>query len=436
MKYHLSLYTINAGCDEKKVFLYNTFSGSIIKLNIDEYNKLTTSLDESKIEHFKELKRQGFIVNEFENEYLKLKVKSREVQQTDLVTTLSYVIAPTLNCNYNCTYCFESKENRMQKMNIHTSDAIIEFIINQISKIKTIKGVKVTWFGGEPLLAYDLIVDFSEKLIKKLNDLHIDYSSNMITNGLLLNNDKALILSKKCNLKNVQITLDGFADTYSKKKQTKKESFDIVVSNIIKNNNLFKINVRLNTDKTNFEEMKHLSEYLLEQCGLKNKVSIYLAEIRNYNKENACNFYCAGEFIFARNYFNKHLYENNLINKYKMSEPPCFEPDFCGIIKKHNYAIGPNGELYKCEHHFGNKNKVVGDIYNGLYYNEEYKNFLEGNNDSQCINCNLNPCCRSDCQAMYECHKKNGECLIYDDLLKNLKLYVQEYIKEHDKKKL
>ena len=142
MKYHLSLYTINAGCDEKKVFLYNTFSGSIIKLNIDEYNKLTTSLDESKIEHFKELKKQGFIVNEFENEYLKLKVKSREVQQTDLVTTLSYVIAPTLNCNYNCTYCFESKENRMQKMNIHTSDDIIKFIINQISKIKTIKRLK------------------------------------------------------------------------------------------------------------------------------------------------------------------------------------------------------------------------------------------------------------------------------------------------------
>lgn len=431
MKYHLSAYTIKIGEENNKVYLYNTFSGSIIKLDTNKYYNLSNNLlEEKEIDHFNELKLQGFIVSESTNEYLKMKITSNNIQQSDLIDTLSYVIAPTLNCNYNCSYCFESKENRMQKMTQKTATDIINFIIQQIKVIKTIKKVKVTWFGGEPLLLYDLIVDFSQKLIEKLKEINVEYQANMISNGYFLTPEKALVLSQKCNLKHVQITLDGFEDTYAKKKQTSKESFNVVVTNIIKSCNNFKITVRLNTDKTNYKEMKDLSKYLLKECGLKDKIQIYLAEIRNYNKENMCNFYCAGEFLSTRNDFNEFLYKNKLTNKYKMSEPPCFEPNFCGIIKKHNYAIGPGGELYKCEHHFGDADKVIGDIYNGLYYNIQYKKYLEGNIDPECVKCNLNPCCRSDCQAMYECHKHKGKCLIYDDLLKNLTNYVQLYIKK------
>lgn len=180
--------------------------------------------------------------------------------------------------------------------------------------------------------------------------------------------------------------------------------------------------------------MKMLSKFLLADCNLKNKVSIYLAEIKNYNKDLNNNCYCAGEFISIRDDFNKYLFENNLVDKYKQISPPCFEPYFCGIIKKNNFAIGPTGELYKCEHHFGDPSKIVGDVKNGLYYNKTYKDFLEGNKDEECINCNLSPCCRSDCQAMYECHKNNGKCIIYNDLLNNLKKYLNYIIDKKNNK--
>lgn len=71
--------------------------------NINEYAKLKqNNFEEKEIEHFKELKSQGFIVNKSTDEYLKMIEKAKEIQQINLTDTLSYVIAPTLNCNYNC----------------------------------------------------------------------------------------------------------------------------------------------------------------------------------------------------------------------------------------------------------------------------------------------------------------------------------------------
>lgn len=91
------------------------------------------------------------------------------------LNNVSYVIAPTLNCNYNCVYCFENKENRKLRMNFNTAEDILSFIIKQIESNKLIKSIKITWFGGEPLLSYDLILEFSKKIIAKLNKMNILY---------------------------------------------------------------------------------------------------------------------------------------------------------------------------------------------------------------------------------------------------------------------
>lgn len=429
MKYILSKYTLLIDENADSVILYNTFSGSIIKLKKNEYYFLKNgNFSRNNIANFDQLASQGIIVLENTNEYKRMRLKSFHLQQTDNTDNLSYVIAPTLNCNYNCKYCFENKEARIHKMNSSTADDVLNFIINQVKLHQNVKNVKVTWFGGEPLLAYELIVDFSKKLISSLCKMNINYFANMITNGSLLTDDKANALLNDCKVKTLQITLDGFAKTYAEKKQTTTQSFNIVKNNIVSFCKMFNITVRLNTDKSNYNEMCELSDYLLKECKLKNKIKVYLAEIKDYNKNGDINCYKSGEFLQIRNTFNKTLYDKNLIANYKIVRPPCYEPNFCSIIKKNNYAIGPRGELYKCEHHFGNKEKIIGDVKNGLYYNDAYFNYLEGNYDTECINCILSPCCRSDCNAMYECHKKDNKCLIYDNLLENLKKYVMKYV--------
>lgn len=79
-------YTIIIKEDEHNVYLYNTFSGSIIKLDKCEYKNLkNTPRDEKEIHYFNELKSQGFIINEFTNEYLQMKIKANDVQFSDSI---------------------------------------------------------------------------------------------------------------------------------------------------------------------------------------------------------------------------------------------------------------------------------------------------------------------------------------------------------------
>ena len=46
--------------------------------------------------------------------------------------------------------------------------------------------LSVTWFGGEPLLAPDVIKALSEKLMALAKEQGADYSAGIVSNGYLL----------------------------------------------------------------------------------------------------------------------------------------------------------------------------------------------------------------------------------------------------------
>lgn len=61
---------------------------------------------------------------------------------------MSLIIAPTLDCNFRCPYCFEDlKKIYMTK---GTVNAIKNFVRNKIKNGVT--NLNVSWYGGEPLL--------------------------------------------------------------------------------------------------------------------------------------------------------------------------------------------------------------------------------------------------------------------------------------------
>jgi len=65
---------------------------------------------------------------------------------------LSFIILPTDDCNFRCQYCYEDHEKR--RMSISYLDLIARFVDKNIEKYK---GLKVEWFGGEPLLELESI---------------------------------------------------------------------------------------------------------------------------------------------------------------------------------------------------------------------------------------------------------------------------------------
>jgi radical SAM protein with 4Fe4S-binding SPASM domain len=92
----------------------------------------------------------------------------------------------THSCNLNCTYCFEKhKDNKTMPL-----DLAKKIILDEVSKIKKSlinDAIKIDLFGGEPLLNFPFIKNFTEWVAQNVDIPYIIYAT---TNGTLLDDYK------------------------------------------------------------------------------------------------------------------------------------------------------------------------------------------------------------------------------------------------------
>lgn len=134
----------------------------------------------------------GYIIPEYLDEHAKL----RNERETDRLNsqTINLTIAPTIDCNFGCPYCFEGADKPQERMSEKTMCAVLEFLKDIISP--ETRSLHVTWFGGEPLLGLPQI----EQLTKLLEEHVLDpqnliCSASIITNGYGLTHKIATKLS-------------------------------------------------------------------------------------------------------------------------------------------------------------------------------------------------------------------------------------------------
>ena len=71
----------------------------------------------------------------------------------------------------------------MRNLQTDTSERILKMITQKSKKVKTIH---ITWFGGEPLLQYDMLKHVMEKAYSICRENDCDLQADMVTNGYLL----------------------------------------------------------------------------------------------------------------------------------------------------------------------------------------------------------------------------------------------------------
>lgn len=91
-------------------------------------------------------------------------------------------IFPTEKCNFRCTYCYE--DFSVGRMGPETIASVKGFINRRCADLDCLK---IAWFGGEPLMAKDIVLEISEYAITLLNKYpQLRYEGDMTTNGYLL----------------------------------------------------------------------------------------------------------------------------------------------------------------------------------------------------------------------------------------------------------
>lgn len=161
----ISMYTFLFEIDSK-FYAYNTLSNALIEIAEDTYKILLvnknrhTPLQEKDLgcdELYQTLKENHMITENDRDEFLLYK---SIILAGRSINILNLTIAPTMDCNYSCSYCFENC-----KRNIYMTEKVISSIIKFIEQYENIKNIHVVWFGGEPLLGIKQIESLYRKMI-------------------------------------------------------------------------------------------------------------------------------------------------------------------------------------------------------------------------------------------------------------------------------
>ena len=133
------------------------------------------------------------------------------------------------DCNMDCGYCFAGKgEYQGEKglMSLETGKKAMDFLVENSPGRKNLE---VDFFGGEPLLNWDVckqLVEYGRELEKKFDK---NFRFTLTTNGLLIDDD-VIEFSKK-EMSNVVLSLDGQKATNDNMRKTKngKGTYDLII---------------------------------------------------------------------------------------------------------------------------------------------------------------------------------------------------------------
>lgn len=402
--YKFSKYNIFISNKEESL-IYNSFSGALSIFNNDEMVLMNQWCEDFP----KQLARENqvfldkVLINNFlvPNDVDETAILEQKYQkQKNDTESMSLTILPTLGCNFDCNYCFEGKNKSSEVMSTEVQD---HWIIWFEKHMKGIKRLNVTWFGGEPTIAMQVIRRMSDRLIALCDMNKISYSASIITNGYTMTDELAGELYTR-RVKMIQITFDGPLHIHDQVRFTKNRhegSFEKIIKNINSYSLKFPIrtSLRINVDERNENQCFELLDQL--ELYLKNakNTSVYFAPI--HASTELCEH--ISEYTLEALHFAE--LETKLMNKAiekglaYIGLPP-FGMGLCGATKMHGYVAVPNGDIHKCWETVSMPKYKVGNINNMPQIDEQnYKRWLKWSPfcEDICKNCRILPNCLGMC---------------------------------------
>ena len=341
------------------------------------------------------------------------------------------------DCNLACKYCFAGKgeyDGPKGLMSFETGKRALDFLIEQSG---TRKNLEVDFFGGEPLLNWDVckrLVEYGRSMEKECNK---NFRFTLTTNGLLIDDEVIDFCNKEMG--NVVLSLDGRKETNDRLRTScnGKGSYDLIIDKFKKfadsrNQSDYYMRGTYTHFNTDFSaDLLHMADlgfkelsiepvvcepsepYALRESDLpvlKEQYEILANEmLRRYRKGNGFTFY------------------HYMID---LDAGPCIvkRVSGCGVGTEY-LAVTPNGELYPCHQFVGDESFKLGDIWNGIENKEILNQFNECNvySHKECKDCFAKLYCSGGCAAnayhttgsvngVYEfgceLHRKRIECAI------------------------
>lgn len=376
-------YVVEQPVDEG-LLLYHTMTKALLLLTPDE-----TEIYKAHPENMADLIGLWFLVPQSHDDRL-LSRQIRDVakmleKKSGAITR--YTIMTTTDCNARCFYCYELGRPRMP-MSKETAEHTADYIIRHNQGEK----VNLRWFGGEPLYNKSVI----SLICNRLKEAGIDYSSQMISNGYLFDDDTIAEAQNLWKLKNVQITLDGTEETYNRCKAyiyKDVNAYQRVIGNIHQLQNAgIRVNIRLNIDVHNAENLSDLADELHREFSNPKGISVYMhALFEEVKGSKAIHNEEKRKCVFDQiNTIDAKLHDYGLTRSVSLNRK--VKTNRCMADNDHSILIVPNGHIGKCEHY--SEDHFVSHIDHEGWDNKMLSCFHEGQPEIEaCATCFNYPDC-------------------------------------------
>lgn len=363
MRVKESLYTFKTDDGEGGLLLYNTAIGtnSFCHLNstsVEKYYKLlSTSSIDNKIP--RELINKGILVPIDRDE--KALLKNLYIQSVGN-SVLTLIINPTEECNFRCKYCYEDFPNNY--LSEETVNRIIHFVE---MNLKHYTGLRVMWFGGEPLLGMPAIRHLSKAFISICKKARKPFSAQITTNGYLLTYETFVELVK-CGVCSFQITVDGIKEIHDSQRIHKsgKGTYEIILRNLlaIRDGRKYPAQIVLRTNFT-IKLYHQLDDYINNFCNLfvdDKRFAIDIHLVGNWlgRADHALIEDIAEVDAYRMIYSAVLKHPIGIRNLTTMFMNP--EGCVCVAAKRNSFLISSNGDIHKCTLIFETPGSKVGEI--------------------------------------------------------------------------
>lgn len=280
------------------------------------------------------------------------------------------------DCNLACKYCFASQGDyggvKRELMSFDVAKRAVDFLISMSGPRQH---CEIDFFGGEPLLNWDVVkqtVEYVESIQAKHNKI---FKLTLTTNGVLLTQDKIDYVNE--HDMSLVLSIDGREEVHNRMRPSAggTDTYKTVAKNLVNavkqrdgreyyvrgtytHNNLdFTKDVMAMSD-LGFE---HLSmepvvgkegEYVLrdEDLPILEKEYEKLADLYLQRQKDGW----GEKFNFF--HFRMDLYRG-----------PCMAKRLRGCGAGHEYmAVVPNGDIYPCHQFVGREGYVLGNVFEGL----------------------------------------------------------------------
>ena len=322
-----------------------------------------------------------------------------------VVKALCLHIAHT--CNLNCEYCFASQgkyKGERAVMRFEVGKRALDFLIENSG---TRHNLEVDFFGGEPLMNFDVV----KQLVAYARSVEKDHGKNfrftLTTNGLLIDDDVIDFANKECA--NVVLSLDGRREIHDRYRvdYNGTGSFDRIVPKFQKlveargGKDYYMRGTFTHQNPDFLEDIKVMLDLGFTELSMEPVVCAPgdPAELTPEDMEIVMKQYedLAALMLERERDGKPFTFYHYMID---LEGGPCIYKRISGCGSGTEYmAVTPWGDLYPCHQFVGDESFRLGDIYDGVTNTEAQNCFAE---------CNVyaRPECR-DCWARLYC---SGGC--------------------------